>query len=72
MLEKCLELNTRAVQDLMVEEMLTAHSYLEFLLDQYGNYVIQKTLAVANKEHLKLLLVVRLPALLGPRLGLLL
>ena len=58
-LEKCLEMNVRRVQDAMVEEMLTAPSYLAFLLDQYGNYVIQKTLAVANKDHLALLLQVR-------------
>lgn len=31
----------------MVEEILTADSYYDFLLDQYGNYVIQKALSVA-------------------------
>lgn len=32
-LEKCLEMNVRRVQDAMVAEMLTAPSYLDFLLD---------------------------------------
>lgn len=33
----------------MVEEMLQTESYLEFLQDQYGNYVIQKALQVAEE-----------------------
>lgn len=31
----------------MVKEILSASSFYEFLLDQYGNYVIQKSLSVA-------------------------
>jgi len=41
----------------MVKEMLSADSYLPFLADQYGNYVVQKTLAVAEPEDLEQLLV---------------
>ena len=48
-IEKCLELNSREVKNAMVEEMLQAESYLDFLTDQYGNYVIQKTLQVAEE-----------------------
>jgi hypothetical protein len=40
----------------MVKEMLTADSYLLFLSDQYGNYVVQKTLAVAEPADLEVLL----------------
>lgn len=36
--------------------MLKADSYLPFLVDQYGNYVVQKTLAVAEKDDLELLI----------------
>lgn len=40
----------------MVKEMTKAESYLQFLLDPYGNYVVQKTLSVAEKEE-KLILI---------------
>jgi len=43
-IEKCLEFNTNEVRDQMVEEILQAPSFYEFLVDQYGNYVIQKAL----------------------------
>lgn len=33
----------------MVDEILTADRYIEFLTNQYGNYVIQKTLQVADE-----------------------
>lgn len=56
MIEKCLQINEREVIDAMVKEMMKADSYLMFLLDPYGNYVIQKTLAVAEKED-KLILI---------------
>lgn len=39
-IEKCLELNSQDVKNAMVQEMLQAESYLDFLNDQYGNYVI--------------------------------
>jgi hypothetical protein len=35
----------------MVLEILSADSFYEFLLDQYGNYVIQKSLQVALEPH---------------------
>lgn len=54
-IEKCLQLNLEDTRNAMVKEMLTAESYLPFLRDQYGNYVIQKTLTVANKEDLEVL-----------------
>ena len=31
----------------MVKEIMQANSFFDFLLDQYGNYVIQKALSVA-------------------------
>lgn len=55
-IEKCLELTHKEVKNKMVKEMLTADSYLSFLKDQYGNYVIQKTLGVAEKDDLEILL----------------
>jgi hypothetical protein len=39
-IEKCLELNTPEIKNSMVQEMLQAESYIDFLQDQYGNYVI--------------------------------
>ncbi len=49
-IEKCLQINKREVINAMVKEMVKAESYLQFLNDPYGNYVVQKTLAVAEKE----------------------
>ncbi len=46
-IEKCLEHNQSEVKEDMVKEILSAESFYEFLLDQYGNYVIQKSLSVA-------------------------
>lgn len=40
----------------MVKEMVKAESYLHLLNDPYGNYVVQKTLAVAEKDD-KLILI---------------
>lgn len=40
----------------MVKEMLTADTYIDFLTDQYGNYVIQKTLGVADADDLEKLI----------------
>jgi pumilio RNA-binding family len=39
-IEKCLEHNCMDVKEAMVKEILSADSFYEFLLDQYGNYVI--------------------------------
>ena len=39
-IEKCLEINSEDMKRLMVIEMLTADRYINFLQDQYGNYVI--------------------------------
>lgn len=35
----------------MVAEILSAESFVPFLLDQYGNYVIQKALNVADESQ---------------------
>lgn len=50
-IEKCLEHNCMDVKEAMVKEILSADSFYEFLLDQYGNYVIQKSLSVAVEPH---------------------
>jgi len=39
-IEKCLESTTPDIQCKMVEEIMQAKSFYEFLIDQYGNYVI--------------------------------
>jgi hypothetical protein len=39
-IEKCLEHNSVEVKEAMVKEILSADSFYDFLLDQYGNYVI--------------------------------
>jgi pumilio RNA-binding family len=46
-IEKCLEHNSNDIKEAMVKEILNADSFYEFLIDQYGNYVIQKSLSVA-------------------------
>lgn len=59
-IEKCLQLNHKDVKNAMVREILEAESFLIFLEDQYGNYVVQKTLSVAEKEDLdKLILKIK-------------
>ena len=50
-IEKCLEHNSPEIKEAMVLEILSADSFYEFLLDQYGNYVIQKSLQVALEPH---------------------
>lgn len=50
-IEKCLEHNSPEVKEAMVREILGADSFYEFLLDQYGNYVIQKSLQVAQEPY---------------------
>lgn len=55
-IEKCLQINEREVIDGMVKQMLLADSYLPLLNDPYGNYVVQKTLAVAEKEDKAILI----------------
>lgn len=47
MIEKCLEHNSQEMKNLMVEEIMTCDNYYDFLTNQYGNYVIQKSLAIA-------------------------
>ena len=47
MIEKCLEHNSTDIKEAMVKEIMQAGSFFDFLLDQYGNYVIQKALSVA-------------------------
>ena len=39
------------MKEAMVLEILSADSFYEFLLDQYGNYVIQKSLSVAIEPY---------------------
>lgn len=39
-IEKCLEHNCSKIKEAMVREILSADTFYEFLLDQYGNYVI--------------------------------
>lgn len=53
-IEKCLEHNSNEVKEAMVKEILSANSYYDFLLDQYGNYVIQKSLSVAEEPYFSL------------------
>ena len=48
-IEKCLEHNSEQVKERMVIEILQITNFYLFLLDQYGNYVIQKALSVANE-----------------------
>ena len=50
-IEKCLEHNASDVKEAMVREILSADSFYDFLLDQYGNYVIQKSLSVAVEPY---------------------
>ena len=50
-IEKCLEHNCPEVKEAMVLEILSAESFYDFLLDQYGNYVIQKSLSVAQEPN---------------------
>jgi hypothetical protein len=53
-IEKCLEHNSSEVKEAMVREILSADSFFDFLLDQYGNYVIQKSLSVAVEPYFSL------------------
>ena len=48
-IEKCLEATTEDIRYKMVSEISTAASFRTYLLDQYGNYVIQKALQVAEE-----------------------
>lgn len=52
-IEKCLEFNTKEANRDMVYSLMKERSYYFSLLsDQYGNYVIQKCLAVAQEPQL--------------------
>ena len=42
------------VKEAMVKEILSADTFYDFLLDQYGNYVIQKSLSVAVEPYFSL------------------
>lgn len=53
-IEKCLEQTSADIKALMVEEIMKANYFVEFLADQYGNYVIQKALQVAVEPNLSL------------------
>jgi hypothetical protein len=53
----------------MVKEMIKADTYLPFLQDQYGNYVVQKTLAVAEKDDLEILITKMKPEMEALRKG---
>jgi len=46
-----LEHNSNEIKEAMVKEILSSDSYYDFLLDQYGNYVIQKSLQVALEPY---------------------
>ena len=50
-IEKCLEHNSSDMKEALVLEILSADSFYDFLLDQYGNYVIQKSLSVASEPY---------------------
>ena len=39
-IEKCLEFTTSEIKALMVGEIMEADYFVEYLADQYGNYVI--------------------------------
>jgi hypothetical protein len=39
-IEKCLENTAAEIRELMVQEIMLADSFLDYLVDQYGNYVI--------------------------------
>lgn len=46
-IEKCLEGTDAVIRSQMVDEIMKASSFKEYLADQYGNYVIQKAIQVA-------------------------
>ncbi len=50
-IEKCLEVTTDDIKYKMVAEIQSAHSFVPYLTDQYGNYVIQKALMVADEAQ---------------------
>ena len=52
MIEKCLEQTSDDIKAFMVAEIMEADYFVEYLADQYGNYVIQKALQVAVEPAL--------------------
>lgn len=47
-IEKCLECNTKEINNQMVASIMgDPTQYYELLSDQFGNYVLQKSLTVA-------------------------
>ena len=58
-IEKCLEGTDPAIRAQMVDEIMKATSFKQYLADQYGNYVIQKAIQVAlepkKRQFLELL-----------------
>jgi len=55
-IEKCLQYSEREVINGMVKEMLKFDCYFMLLIDAYGNYVVQKTLSVAEKDDKAILI----------------
>ena len=54
-IEKCLEHTTEDVKQAMVQEILNSvPSFYDLLIDQYGNYVVQKALSVAAEPSFTL------------------
>ena len=65
-IEKCLEVATPAVQNLIIEEIMQAATLSLLLQDPYGNYVIQTALNIARPDQYRKLveeIKPRLPAL---------
>lgn len=57
-IEKCLESTTAETKAMMVEEIMNGcDSFFEYLMDQYGNYVVQKALQVAVEPTFTLFLI---------------
>lgn len=52
-IEKCLEHNTKEVNKQMVASIMSdPDHYFDLLSDQFGNYVLQKSLSVAQEPQL--------------------
>lgn len=51
-----MDLNTYEKKHMIIMEILEADSYVEMLLNLYGNYVIQKALSEAAEPELSILI----------------
>lgn len=49
-IEKCLESTSPDIRSRMVDEVMQATNFKDYLADQYGNYVIQKAIQVATES----------------------